>query len=499
MGRSLEGRPSEENTTGTLAFSANRKNSGTSNEGAHRGSIGFEEPVRDHSPDLARPRNASPQPSFRRPSIAQVLGRRFSRSSQASGSTPDPSSSFNLAAVHEHEDGIPRPSRKKRRSRPKNRRRRSSKTRDHGDFHAYHAQAHPVKILNAPDETALQVAIKDGDVIRVEQLLSDDSTTDNTSSNPLQTAALEGNEEIVNLLLESGNFDVDARDSRDRTAIYCAASRGHDSIVRILLNHEAKPLSPDEERIAKLELGRWHLYDREAQINHHENTTSQRLQTFEGAEMTSEPEENSGEDIKPTQSSSPVPSRDALKDVDHLFRLIIGSAETIKEKVEETNDERRAAQQRGEWVPGPSQNLITNLPLPNPQKEIGTQQKHVRFPGFGFEIAVVEFDFRPNGGHRIVSPSPSLDELLYGFQGVDSIAKGSGAASLATCRWYHIPANHLGWAEDLIRRIYEGRGPEEQRKRDLILSREPFKIVHHDHTHPVSLEPRPQSRALRAL
>jgi hypothetical protein len=332
MGRSLEGRPSEENTTGTLAFSANRKNSGTSNEGAHRGSIGFEEPVRDHSPDLARPRNASPQPSFRRPSIAQVLGRRFSRSSQASGSAPDPSSSFNLAAVQEHEDGIPRPSRKKRRSRPKNRRRRSSKTRDHGDFHAYHAQAHPVKKPNAPDETALQVAIKDGDVIRVEQLLTDDSTIGDTSSNPLQTAALEGNKEIVNLLLKSGNFGVDARDSRDRTAIYCAASRGHDSIVRILLNHEAKPLSPDEERIAKLELGRWHLYDREAQINHHENTTSQRLQTFEGAEMTSEPEENSGEDIKPTQSSSPVPSRDALKDVDHLFRLIIGSAETIKER-----------------------------------------------------------------------------------------------------------------------------------------------------------------------
>jgi hypothetical protein len=101
VARNLDGRPSEENTPGTLAFSVNRKNSGTSNEVAHRGSIGFEEFIPDPSRDLSRPRNASPQPSFRRPSIAQVLGRRFSRSSQASGSTPDPSSSFNLAAVQE--------------------------------------------------------------------------------------------------------------------------------------------------------------------------------------------------------------------------------------------------------------------------------------------------------------------------------------------------------------------------------------------------------------
>jgi hypothetical protein len=51
----------------------------------------------------------------------------------------------------------------------------------------------------------------------------------------------------------------------------------------------------------------------------------------------------------------------------------------------------------------------------------------------------------------------------------------------------------------LIRRIYERRSADEQRKRDVILGREPFKIVDQDHTHPASLEPRPQSRAIRAF
>jgi ankyrin repeat protein len=423
--RNLEGRQSEENTLGALAYSVNRKNSGTSNEGL-RSIVTIEEPIRDASRDLNRPQSTS-----RRPSIAEVLGRRLSRSSQASGAATG-LSSYNLAVVQEHEDNVsPRPTRKKKRSRPKNRRRTSSKTRDHGDFNAFHAQATPIKPSNGPEQTPLLRAISSGNIDRVGELLSDDSNLDDTSSNPLQTAALEGNEAIVNLLLksllESGNFDIDARDSRDRTAVYCATSRGHDSIVKILLDHKAQPLSPEEERIAKQELGKWRLY--EGQIKQPDNTTSHQEQTF-GAEMTSEPEENSGEDLRPAQAPPPAPSRSASKDVDHLYRLIVGSAETIKEKVEETNDERRAAQQRGEWVKGP----LTNVTLPSPQKEVGTQQKHVKFPGFGFEVPVVEFDFSPTGGHRIVSPTPSVDELLYGARGVDAIAKGSGPASQATCR-----------------------------------------------------------------
>jgi hypothetical protein len=69
--------------------------------------------------------------------------------------------------------------------------------------------------------TPLLIAISDGDAARVEQLLSEGT---DTSGNPLQTAALEGDEKIVNLLLKSGYFDIDARDSRERTAIYAVSS-----------------------------------------------------------------------------------------------------------------------------------------------------------------------------------------------------------------------------------------------------------------------------------
>jgi hypothetical protein len=62
----------------------------------------------------------------------------------------------------------------------------------------------------------------------------------------------------------------------------------------------------------------------------------------------------------------------------------------------------------------------------------------VRYPGFGFEIPVVEFDFSPEGGHRIVSPTPLIDDLLYGARGVDTIEKGSGPASLATCKYLRV-------------------------------------------------------------
>jgi hypothetical protein len=125
--------------------------------------------------------------------------------------------------------------------------------------------------------------------------------------------------------------------------------------------------------------------------------------------------------------------------------------------------------------------------------------KQARYPGFGFEVPIVEFDFSETGGHRIISPTPTIDELLYGTHGVDSITRGAELPSTANCRWYHLPANHLGWAEDLIRKIYENRSPVEQKKRDVILRREPFASSDHDHTNPTMLDPRPQARSLRPL
>jgi len=84
--RSLEGGPSVENTLGTLDSSANLINSSASNGAPRSASIEtIGEPLRDHPRNSTRSGNPSPQPTPRRPSIAQVLGRTPSRSSQASG------------------------------------------------------------------------------------------------------------------------------------------------------------------------------------------------------------------------------------------------------------------------------------------------------------------------------------------------------------------------------------------------------------------------------
>lgn len=125
--------------------------------------------------------------------------------------------------------------------------------------------------------------------------------------------------------------------------------------------------------------------------------------------------------------------------------------------------------------------------------------KHARYPGFKFPARIVEFDFVETEGHRVICPTPTVDELLYGTRGVDTITKGKAPVSHKTCRWYHLPANHLGWAEDLIRKIYEKRNPEEQRKRDVILRREPFHDGDYDHMNSTSLDPSPQARSLRPL
>jgi hypothetical protein len=83
---------------------------------------------------------------------------------------------------------------------------------------------------------------------------------------------------------------------------------------------------------------------------------------------------------------------------------------------------------------------------------------------------------------------------------VDTISRGDGLVSQPTCRWYHLPSNHLGWAEDLIRKIYEKRSLKEQQKRDVILSREPFCAVDYDPTNATVLDDtRPQARSLRPL
>jgi len=174
---------------------------------------------------------------------------------------------------------------------------------------------------------------------------------------------------------------------------------------------------------------------------------------------------------------------------------LAGSSQNIKEIEQDANLKRRAAQKMGEWIKGP----LSPSQLPTPHRDEPIAPKHSRYPGFGFEAPIVEIDFTENGGHRIIYPIPTVDDLLYGTRGVDSIVKGKTPSSHNTCRWYHLPANHLGWAEDLIRKIYESRDADEQKKRDVILRREPFCNDEHDHSNPEHLDPSPQARSLRPL
>ena len=55
---------------------------------------------------------------------------------------------------------------------------------------------------------------------------------------PLSCAASEGHEGIVKLLLDDGRLDPSAKDRYGRTPLHCAASGGHDNIVRLLLDRE---------------------------------------------------------------------------------------------------------------------------------------------------------------------------------------------------------------------------------------------------------------------
>ncbi|CAG8908526.1 unnamed protein product [Penicillium egyptiacum] len=52
---------------------------------------------------------------------------------------------------------------------------------------------------------------------------------------PLFQAAVEGHEEVLKLLLETGRVDVDSKDSDDRTPLSVAAGHGYEAVVKLLL------------------------------------------------------------------------------------------------------------------------------------------------------------------------------------------------------------------------------------------------------------------------
>lgn len=485
-----------------LGYSVDRRNSVTpSRNQRHRLSsvVTIEEPIIEGSRLSARlsrgsidTSSASLRPSLasRRPSLAQnVLERISSISSRLSESPSGVSATLETLPTSQYDGPVLQgPGKKKRKQRPKNRRNKSSLTRDHGDFLASRAGAVEHQPVSSEILSPLVKAISEGDLEAVKTIIADRSyfSREENTGRPLHAAALAGNEEVVKLLLESGEFKINDRDSRERTALYAARSRGHESIAQLLLTKGAKELSLEESRIAGIELKQWHNY--EPQMNTSVHVAPLQEQTIEGAEVTAEPESDGDTDPVPVFQANRVDS-----EYEHIYKLEVGSCENIKDMEEVVNKKRKEAQKKGKWVKGPMSTTTAA-----PEDFVPMKHKHVRFPGFGFEIPIVEFDFTSNRGHRVVSPAPKVDSLLYGAQGVDSITRGDGPSSDRVCRWYHIPVNHLGWAEDLIRKIYEKRSMKEQRKRDIILRREPF-YIDSDPMKPVLLDPRPQARSLRPL
>ena len=298
--------------------------------------------------NLRRPSLASTEP--RRPSIAQVLGRIGSRSSYLSDS-PSRSSLVPIEqpAIPVYDDPVPSKGPKRKRK-PKNRRRKSSQTADHGDFIASRGRPTEMRPISTALKSPLLTAISEGNIKLVRMLVADETNLrgdDDPNYRPLQVAALGGHLEIVKILLDTGKFDINARDSRERTALYAAASRGNQSIMSLLRSRKAKELSSEESRIANLEWNRWRQY--EGQIDAHESSLQQE-QTIEGANMTAEPvSDNDLPSISVRTSSRGGDSNDG----DHIYKLEVGSCENIREMEEVANQRRQFAQERGEWVKGP--------------------------------------------------------------------------------------------------------------------------------------------------
>ncbi|KAL3426968.1 hypothetical protein PVAG01_00477 [Phlyctema vagabunda] len=337
----------------------------------------------------------------------------------------------------------------------------------------------------------LITAILDQDFSRVTSLIQngeDIRGQGDEYDKPLQTAALVGNEEILGYLLSFEGLDINSRDSRSRTAMFAAKSRGNDQIVKFLRDKGARLLSSEEERIASRELNQWLRCESLAQPR--DQGAVDAVQPFQPeAPITSEPEEHivEGEGLSPELQ----PSHSELNPVDGnvASELEAGSLKRIKDKQNEANEKRRYRQKKGEWIKGPPKS-----PEQAPWEEILPQEP--RYPGFGFKASIVEFDFSDQGGHRIISPTPTVDDLIYG-RGPDKILKEKYLPFQGSCRWYHLPANHLGWVKDLITKIYEKRSKEEKRKKDKLFSQEPFSTGEMEHANPTSLDPGPQARALR--
>ncbi|KAH7364679.1 hypothetical protein BKA65DRAFT_533237 [Rhexocercosporidium sp. MPI-PUGE-AT-0058] len=400
--------------------------------------------------------------------------RRLSISTILSGAVPRRSTS-SLPAEQDisltNDNLLPPISKKKRK--PKKVRTRNSQARDHGDFLASINGSGSIPKLAY--QNPLLEAIDNGDLQRVRELITAGTIAGNSLKGALQNAAIKGHEEILKLLVESGKFDINDRDDRERTAVYAASSRGNDSILEFLLSHGAKPLSREEVTIAAMELRRWRMYET---VFHNQRTLDDQ---DEGESINLDGDDDQGFESRGLYLST---------NDDHVHKLEAASVGNIQEMIQKANEQRLMAQRLGQWVKSPTASPLPSRPAS--RGENPPRHKYPRHPSMGFEISVAEFNFRENGGHRFLSPSPTVDQLLYKIRNPLKLRDYSGSPSRLHARWYHVPANNLGWIEDLIDRIYEDRSETEQMKRDMLLTREPF-----GNGLQKSLDTSPKSRSLQ--
>lgn len=186
--------------------------------------------------------------------------------------------------------------------------------------------------------------------------------------------------------------------------------------------------------------------------------------------------------IKDPQSQTRQSTQDSdtlVPSPEELFRPTSPIMESPK------NQTRQSTLDSEDWTPSSSEKVSL---LNSPDK---VAHPPVRLPGFGFEAPIIEFDFAKRGNSKIIHPTPTVDDVLYGDIIRDTMAPD-------TCRRIHLPVNHLGWAEDLLKNVYETRDQFENEKWDAILRGEPFGNSQRDGRNRSSfLDSTPQARSLR--
>jgi len=107
-------------------------------------------------------------------------------------------------------------------------------------------------------EKALFKAVKDGDAVKVGELLSKGASADSRDAvgwTPLYNAAVMGHTDIAMLLFEKG-ADVNARSSVGLTPLHLAAAEGRAETIRLLLESGADPSVESLDGKTPLDLAR---------------------------------------------------------------------------------------------------------------------------------------------------------------------------------------------------------------------------------------------------